>query len=263
MFNWKQINRMRVGSIRYGERLFARTLRSARTELKDKLKNAGTVNDVRNIAEKYQVNEQQFRKAWDQFYTRTGLIFAKRNYQHLNKKKDINDIERNNKWTRELLKYVEDECANLITLTIRNEYKGVQRNARKAIDLGAKKGWGAERIADELIKFQGAMDKYKAMRIARTEVVRASNQGAMIGVKETGIALKKVWLATDDGRTRDGSESDFNHVDMDNVEVELEEAFEVSGEKLDYPGDPNGSEGNTINCRCAVAFEPKSDRFRD
>jgi len=37
---------------------------------------------------------------------------------------------------------------------------------------------------------------------------------------------------------------------MDGVRVPLNENFNVDGEMLEYPGDPSGSAGNIINCRC-------------
>ena len=40
--------------------------------------------------------------------------------------------------------------------------------------------------------------------------------------------------------------------------IAMDEAFEVGGEELMYPGDPSGSPGNIINCQCiqlAVAGE--------
>jgi hypothetical protein len=35
--------------------------------------------------------------------------------------------------------------------------------------------------------------------------------------------------------------------------VGVDETFSVGGEDLEYPGDPNGSPENVIQCRCTVA----------
>ena len=77
----------------------------------------------------------------------------------------------------------------------------------------------------------------------------ASNKGAMSGVSEFDIQLKKVWLSTVDGRERDW------HIGID--PVDMNEKFIVNGVEMDHPGDPKGGPENVINCRCAVAFEPK------
>jgi len=37
----------------------------------------------------------------------------------------------------------------------------------------------------------------------------------------------------------------------------MEEPFDVDGEDLQYPGDPAGSAGNTINCLCSMTYETK------
>ncbi len=34
----------------------------------------------------------------------------------------------------------------------------------------------------------------------------------------------------------------------------MDEAFDVGGEQLMYPGDPAGSAGNICNCRCTVIY---------
>jgi len=46
-------------------------------------------------------------------------------------------------------------------------------------------------------------------------------------------------------------------MDADGQAVDLEEAFTIWGESLQYPGDPAGSAGNTINCLCGHYEELK------
>lgn len=55
---------------------------------------------------------------------------------------------------------------------------------------------------------------------------------------------EKVWIAVLDQKTRIG------HVFADGQIVDADEPFLVDGEYLMFPGDPNGSPGNIINCRC-------------
>lgn len=93
---------------------------------------------------------------------------------------------------------------------------------------------------------------YRTEMIARTETIRASNSGNDELFREWGIEQKE-WLSTKDYRTRGLDPNDkFDHWDADGQVVAINERFEVSGEMLDYPGDPSGSPGNTINCRCTV-----------
>jgi uncharacterized protein with gpF-like domain len=54
----------------------------------------------------------------------------------------------------------------------------------------------------------------------------------------------KEWLTAGDERVRD------MHVAADGQITKLDDYFNVGGEYLMYPGDPNGSPENIINCRC-------------
>ena len=93
---------------------------------------------------------------------------------------------------------------------------------------------------------------YRTEMIARTETIRASNSGNEELFREWGVEQKE-WLSTKDDRTRGLDPNDkFDHWDADGQVVGINERFDVSGEMLDYPGDPTASPGNTINCRCAV-----------
>jgi hypothetical protein len=67
------------------------------------------------------------------------------------------------------------------------------------------------------------------------------------GVKDR---LLKKWHVTLDGRERQA------HADMVNKPaIPIDDFFDVGGEKLKYPGDPRGSAGNVIQCRCAIVYQ--------
>lgn len=103
-------------------------------------------------------------------------------------------------------------------------------------------------IPDLARLIRGKYEQWDATRstvIARTETIRSSNAGALAAIRDVGID-KKQWLATNDTRTR----PDHRHADGQIVGVD--EAFVVGGEKLQYPGDPEASAKQTIQCRCTV-----------
>jgi uncharacterized protein with gpF-like domain len=85
--------------------------------------------------------------------------------------------------------------------------------------------------------------------IARTEVVASSNYASIESAKQSGLTLNKVWLATEDARTRPA------HVEADGQEVAMDEKFNVDGEELDYPGDSTASAANVCNCRCTTYYK--------
>jgi hypothetical protein len=101
--------------------------------------------------------------------------------------------------------------------------------------------------------------RWQSSRIARTETTTAANLAALTSSEVSGFEMQKEWISAIDNRTRRGIKSKFNHYDMNGVRVDLNQDFNVSGEKMMFPGDIKGSAGNVINCRCTVAQIPKRD----
>jgi hypothetical protein len=93
--------------------------------------------------------------------------------------------------------------------------------------------------------------KWQAERIARTETTAAANFAAVESGKVSGFVMEKRWISALDNRTRDP------HASTNGQRRPEKEAFNVGGERLMYPGDPNGSAANVINCRCTIAVIPK------
>lgn len=99
----------------------------------------------------------------------------------------------------------------------------------------------------------------RARVIARTEVVGASNRGGNAAAKRSGLLLNKVWISAQDFRTRRVPRDKFDHLHADGQTVGMNESFNITGELLEYPGDPAGSAGNIIQCRCSVGHEAQRD----
>lgn len=94
--------------------------------------------------------------------------------------------------------------------------------------------------------FVGAKD-WRTEAIARTEVVGASNAGALQGALQSGVVESKTWLAALDHRTREW------HVEAHGQTVPLEQPFYVHGERGSAPHDFPGA-SNVVNCRCTMTF---------
>jgi F like protein len=90
----------------------------------------------------------------------------------------------------------------------------------------------------------------RAEALARTEVISASNGGAVARVDAMGADAPpyRQWMATNDTRTRP------THRQADGQVVPRGTPFDVGGHSLGYPGDPDGPAGEVINCRCTVLF---------
>ncbi len=123
---------------------------------------------------------------------------------------------------------------------------------QKAIDAMFEAALGGTLTDEERAWFEERLPAHRTELIARTETMRASNSGSMELFREYG-AKRKEWLSTKDDRTRGQDPKDeFDHVSADGQVVGIDEAFEVSGEELQFPGDPSASVGNFANCRCTV-----------
>jgi len=91
---------------------------------------------------------------------------------------------------------------------------------------------------------------YRSRRIARTEMNSSANAGSLEGYRQSEVVAQKGWASAIDERTRDNA--DFSHVDANGERVKINSMFQRTGEPLEFPGDPGGSEGNIINCRCSI-----------
>jgi len=81
--------------------------------------------------------------------------------------------------------------------------------------------------------------------IAQTTIETGFNLGLWVSYKLQGYQ-KKIWVSQKLPETRDA------HFIADGQTVNIDDPFYVDGEALMYPGDPNGSAKNVINCLCIL-----------
>lgn len=97
----------------------------------------------------------------------------------------------------------------------------------------------------------------RATVVARTEAIGALNGGRFDAfnafAEETGEELERVWLSTDDVRTRD------THVTADGQRASLAAPFTVGGFELMFPGDPSGPPQEVIQCRCTMLLVERGE----
>jgi len=95
---------------------------------------------------------------------------------------------------------------------------------------------------------------HRAERIARTEVIAASNAGNQNAMEQTGVERKQ-WLSARDGNVRDTHQpgSGAPGSTLDGQIVGTRGSFtSPSGAALSFPGDPSAPAGEIINCRCTT-----------
>lgn len=105
------------------------------------------------------------------------------------------------------------------------------------------------KIADRLVSSVAGMNERTAIRNARTATTSAENGGRYNGyrrLKAAGVDLTVEWQATLDSRTR------HTHRLLDGQRRNVDEPFEVDGQKILYAGDPYAPQGLIWNCRCTM-----------
>lgn len=119
---------------------------------------------------------------------------------------------------------------------------------------GLKAGITNAAIAQDVREVLGGVSAARrAERIARTECHTATQMGSDAAARSTGLDLVGEWAAVEDHRTRPA------HAEADGQVIEQGGTFTVGGEQLRFPGDPNGSAWNVINCRCVALWRPRRD----
>lgn len=128
-----------------------------------------------------------------------------------------------------------------------------------AVTQGILQGESIDKIAKRLGKVTD-MDRNAAIRNARTYTTAAENGGRIDSYERAnkqGIQVNKMWMATLDDRTR------YEHRHLDGVSIPNDEAFEIDGYKIDYPGDPDAEPEMIYNCRCTLVADIKGIDYND
>lgn len=145
-----------------------------------------------------------------------------------------------------------NEINRFIALNTGRKVKTIQDTTKNfisnIIQTGVSDGETNREIAKRLRTEGNKLSKFQALRIARTETLGLYNAATDASVRETGLKFIRQWSTTKDLRTRRRKKkSKWDHWVVDGQKRKQNEPFEVSGENLDYPGDPKGSAGNIIN----------------
>lgn len=120
------------------------------------------------------------------------------------------------------------------------------------LEEGFQKAWTVDEIAKEINN--RVYMKNRAIKIVRTESVRAANYGVRKGADTYEFEVVKSWASIPDNRRR------HSHMAVDGEVREMDEPFSNG---LQYPGDPNGPAKEVIFCRCNLIIEPKRDANGD
>lgn len=155
---------------------------------------------------------------------------------------------------------VNDDVLNPLVTEIVDQFGGdlivqvtgsTKEKIRATLIKGVRAGESSLLLGDRVrVVFQES-EEVRSLRIARTEVIRASNQGNLVAMKVSGLIEMKEWVSTLDDRIRD------SHRPMDGQIQDLNAPFIlVSGDNLGATAQSPlqfGIPEEDINCRCIVA----------
>ena len=245
---YKRVNQMRSSY----ERKFAWMLSAL---LNKQWRTAANSIDVTNYRSAVTgvVKRADTEKVIVNLYQSVGVSFARESYKRIKAREDEEMID---KWEQYMKQYARTDAGSRITSITQMTQAQIQRIVGGAVNRATDEGLGAvetaKAIRDSLREQGETINQWRALRIARTEVMTASNVGSLRGARDLGVPMNKIWIATLDDRTRD------SHAAMNNVEVDINEDFKLpSGAVMDGPGDPAGGAEETINCRCSIAYRVK------
>lgn len=121
-------------------------------------------------------------------------------------------------------------------------------DVQRVISQGFEDGLTERELASQIRSYAITKSLSRAQTIARTETHQASSFVTDQMVRASGISFLREWVSSKGERTRQA------HRKADGQQVGMDEPFNVGGELLMYPGDPDGSAHNVINCRCQVVY---------
>ncbi len=104
--------------------------------------------------------------------------------------------------------------------------------------------WGTRRRPE---KVKGIAARAEAiLRTETTRIYNLASHSQQLATAEQVPELRKRWLATPGGRTRQ------THLNAHGQEQPVSQPFQVGNSQLMFPGDPRGTPEETINCRCVI-----------
>lgn len=143
------------------------------------------------------------------------------------------------------------QVRNRLVRMVDDVYDLIAGQVSQGVNLGEGIPKLAARVDDVLSTSASERWSNRATTVARTETIGALNAARMdsfqiIAEEEGEDDLEKLWLATDDRRTRP------THDLADGQRVPVTSPFLVGGFPLAFPGDPTGPAHEVINCRCTM-----------
>jgi len=242
----KSFHNIRESFVKKYTRRTIRALKDVLTPIFD----ANTVDEMRGV----NLNQKPLDDLFLDLYTDVGSTFAKLSYNNLKQHMAL-ETKQAPDFVERMATFASTGHDRTRVIAI-NQGKEIQRLIGKALEEELGIAQAGERVKELVTQ---NINTYQAERIARTEILSASNFGSVEGAKSTGLPLMKQWISVLGDSTRNGHSTAHGTVVDLYDENGGDGVFEVGGEFLRFAGDPNGRPDNIINCRCTQVFLTKEE----
>jgi ubiquinone biosynthesis protein UbiJ len=252
---WIGTNAERQQYVAWASRGFKKVFKAQVRAVADAITEAHTVDAIPALVDSVVSKTKPLLAAqYATVYNRVGLVFAQKTLSTVKANGNLRT-----EWERNVARYLDTQGAQRIVAVNETTKKRISQVVKQMTAEGRSVGQIAEEI-DKQVQLEQIIAN-RSMVIAHTETISASNWGSLEGAKTSGAKVRKEWISTRDTAIRtiaDGAQ--FDHLAMDGKTALLDDDFQVptsSGgfEPMSFPGDPRGSAGDVINCRCVVGYQ--------
>lgn len=150
-----------------------------------------------------------------------------------------------NPWEATIQNYIRSTAASKVVKMHHSSKKAI----RNIIDKQRADDATLDQIAKAINDKYKDFSRYRAFRIARTEIVGASNYASIKSAEQSEVVDYKEWASSGDKRVRE------SHEKVDGEKIPLKEKFKNG---LLFPADYSANKpGETIQCRCTLVYFTK------
>ena len=260
---WRSFDRMRYGYFGSAGKVIAKRFNDEREKVLKAFEEGGEegvteyLDSEENIREWNKTLASVYLAVMDVFGNRVydSLMEGQKNRQTVKTKAEEEEDEESLFGTEPPPKFnvYDSAVQNFISTTVAEKVVNINDTTKTKLKAIIRRGfderltiWEIRDQIDTLYLEQIIPNRSRV--IARTEVISSSNAGSRYAAKQTGLKLKKEWVATADKRTRD------THEKADGQIKDIDEPYEVGNSSLMFPGDPSGKAEEVIQCRCTEVY---------
>lgn len=196
------------------------------------------------------------RSEWDDRFLEEGLPFLRELYYDFGVDA-IRELERRvgplgvnfDQYSDYIEPFVEDYTIRLSTTINDTTEVALRSSIMRGIELGES----MPQIRDRISQVFDQAENYRAMIIARTETIRASNQGSRLGYQESGVVKAVEWLTAFDERTCPFcAHMDGKQAKVDGLFFRHGDSLELDGKRLVFDYEEISAPPLHPFCRCTL-----------